>query len=1350
MGSGISKALSEGAHQLGEGLGKTLPRVFHKLYGQVHDGVTGSVERTVAKDADIADEFTKLHPDATAKAPKASTQQPTGRSTNGVGARKSESSTLKRELDDPLKHESGDPLKHESGDPLKHESGDPLRQGSGGTLEREGTSASTTAGDPVDVASGQMLIAENDVQLPGVLPLVLRRVYASGRRAGRLLGPGWTSTLDIRVLVDDDGIHFTDDDGRALHYPTPSQPGQQVMPAEGNRWPLEWDRKFDTITVTDPDRGLTFRFTALDLPDKAREVRPLTAVTDRNNNRIEFHTQEGLPTEVRHLGGYRIAVDTIHTAAGFRVAGLHLLAESGSQSTRTPLATYDYDRRGRLIAVTDGAGHAQLYEWDAQDRIFAVTNRNGFRYVHEYDERGRVVGGHGPDGMLSTSLAYEDELGVTIVTDSLGRTTEYQFDEFGHAVKVRDPSGGIRAYEYDRYGRQLAQTNALGATVEFTRDGAGRVVRIQGPDGTQEQYVYNDAGKPVRITDPGANTWSFEYDERGNLLAVNDPSGAATRYSYGERGEVETITEPSGATTLFETDRAGLVLAVIGPDGATSRCVRDAFGRQTELTTPEGSVIRFGWDELGRLLWRAEQSGAREEWAYDAMGNTLQHCDASGAVSETAYGPFSTLSWRTDRAGATYGFEYDTELQLTRVTAPNGQTWLYRYDANGELVGETDFEGRSVAYLRDALGRLLGRTDGTGALVQFDYDAGGRISRQRSDGTETHFAYNALGGLTRAQSPNGVLEITRDQFGRVVAETWSGRTVATEFDLTGRPVRRTTPAGAETSWTYDTRGRVDAMLGGEDSLRFEYDSAGRETTRWLGHGAALTQGFDTDGRLAWQGVWADTVPDPAAPDTYQEYRALQQRTYAYDAGGRPRELTDLLRGNRSFELDTVGRVIRMTSSAGIETYSYDALGNTVASSAPGHVDGEDGNRIYNGHLLRKAGRTHYEYDAEGRLTRVLRSTLSGQRRVWTYTWNSLGLLTETATPDGTRWRYEYDPLGRRRAKLQLDPQGETVERTLFEWDHTRLVEQFTTAANGEIRITTWDYEPANYRPSAQREQVWAGDADQRSYDQRFYAIVADVSGAPSELVTPDGRIAWQQTTSLWGAQVAAPESETDCPLRFAGQYFDAESGLHYNYHRYYDPETGSYVSADPLGIAPKANPRTYVDNPLIQSDPLGLYSPQRLDPQTRQRWAWHDTQMATQLHGELDPRSQGYSTTAVVSALDRYGNRVGIVSTNGTGITPPSHRDAVDRINSHLARQGVTDRRYEWVPNVGGWPPDVQGPHAESNAINWLHYHGYTPISGGASRNVCYECHVTLRHVGAALFGPTTAGNGSGFRMFHW
>ena len=62
------------------------------------------------------------------------------------------------------------------------------------------------------------------------------------------------------------------------------------------------------------------------------------------------------------------------------------------------------------------------------------------------------------------------------------------------------------------------------------------------------------------------------------------------------------------------------------------------------------------------------------------------------------------------------------------------------------------------------------------------------------------------------------------------------------------------------------------------------------------------------------------------------------------------------------------------------------------------------------------------------------------------------------------------------------------------------------------------------------------------------------------------------------------------PLRFAGQYHDTETGLYYNYNRYYNPDTGRYITTDPLGLTPSPNPHTYVTNPTTGIDPLALTS----------------------------------------------------------------------------------------------------------------------------------------------------------------
>jgi RHS repeat-associated protein len=112
-------------------------------------------------------------------------------------------------------------------------------------------------------------------------------------------------------------------------------------------------------------------------------------------------------------------------------------------------------------------------------------------------------------------------------------------------------------------------------------------------------------------------------------------------------------------------------------------------------------------------------------------------------------------------------------------------------------------------------------------------------------------------------------------------------------------------------------------------------------------------------------------------------------------------------------------------------------------------------------------------------------------------------------------------------------------------------------------------------------------ASQDLIDRRFYAIVTDLIGTPTELLDAGGNIAARLRTTLWGALVSGDQAVT-CPLRFPGQYHDAESGLHYNFHRYYDPASGRYQSPDPLGLTPAPDPHAYVPNPTFHIDPLGL------------------------------------------------------------------------------------------------------------------------------------------------------------------
>lgn len=192
------------------------------------------------------------------------------------------------------------------------------------------------------------------------------------------------------------------------------------------------------------------------------------------------------------------------------------------------------------------------------------------------------------------------------------------------------------------------------------------------------------------------------------------------------------------------------------------------------------------------------------------------------------------------------------------------------------------------------------------------------------------------------------------------------------------------------------------------------------------------------------------------------------------------------------------------------------------------------------------------------------------------------------TPDGTRWRYRYDPLGRRIAKQRLSPDGESVlEQMDFTWDGTTLCEQTTSSPSVPHQVTlTWDHQ--GLHPLSQTERITAADAPQQEIDSRFFAIVTDLVGTPTELIDEQGDIAWRTRSTLWGRTAWAADSTAYTPLRFPGQYYDPETGLHYNYFRHYDPEIARYLTSDPLGLGPAPNPTIYVHNPHTWTDALGL------------------------------------------------------------------------------------------------------------------------------------------------------------------
>ncbi|WP_330334434.1 DUF6531 domain-containing protein [Streptomyces sp. NBC_00536] len=1052
----------------------------------------------------------------------------------------------------------------------------------------------TTGGtDPVDLASGRMFLPQTDLVLPGTLPLVFTRRAESGYTAGRWFGPSWASTVDQHLEIDAEGVVLVSDDGLLVAYPHPA-PGLPVLPAIGPRHPLERTPDGDW-TVTDPATGRVRRFSpAAGWDGEGDGLAPIAQLEDRNSNLITFeYDHAGTPLGMAHSGGYHVRFDT----AEGRITALHL--------TGGPrVLAYGYSR-GKLTEVTNSSGLPLRLTYDDRDRITSWTDTNGSRYDYAYDDRDRCIAEGGTEGHLALTLTYDTrdrETGhrVTTVTTADGHTRRYLIDERYRVVAEIDPLGAVTRYQYDSAGRVISRTDPLGATSLQEYDEAGRITRSIRPDGRTAGTQYDELGLPVRVANADGTIIRQTFDERGNRTALTTSAGAVTTFAYDERGHVVAVTNPLGAVTRYTTDAAGLPLTISDPLGATSRFERDCFGRAVRVTDPLGGVTTMRWTPEGRPARRVDPDGAESVWTYDGEGNCTAFTDPAGGVTRFEYTHFDLLAARTGPDGVRHEYTYDALLRLTGVRNPQGLTWEYEYDAAGRLTSETDFDGLRLTYSYDPTGRLRSRTNGLGEEIAYERDVLGRIIRKTSPTGTATFEFDVFDLPAAAVSSDGTRLIRiRDRHGRLVEEQVDDRTVRYAYDELSRPVGMTTPAGAETRWTYDEGGHCTELTASGRTLTFERDAAGRELTRRIGTTTELHQTFDPVGRLTTRHI------------TGSDQRTLLRRGYSYRADGNLLAIDDEATGPRTFTLDAASRVTAVDAASWSERYAYDEAGNQTSAAWPEQLGPEaTGERSYTGTRITRAGRVRYEHDGQGRVILRQKTRLSRKPDTWRYTWDADDRLTEVTTPDGTRWRYRYDAMGRRAAKQRLAPidvpretsaaRDEVVEETVFTWDGPTLIEQTTRSAGNPHEVTlSWTH--SGLHPLTQVESIrrvpqgsplstapQALQASQEEIDSRFFAIVTDLVGTPTELIDEQGEVAWRTRATVWGTTSWNRDASAYTPLRFPGQYHDPETGLHHNYFRTYDPETARYLTGDPLGLAPSPNPVAYVSNPLVWADPLGL------------------------------------------------------------------------------------------------------------------------------------------------------------------
>ncbi|MEY9940960.1 DUF6531 domain-containing protein [Streptacidiphilus sp. MAP5-3] len=1140
MGNQIADEVGKTAEKAGEALSKDFSEAYQNILKDTEKKSKQIAEGAAQDEKNTAEDIAKSGEKPGAAAPPdphTGAGGGDGSGTGGAGTHPDEGGSPGNE--GAPSEEGGAP-----GSPGREQVQDPEEAG-------RGDDAVCGAGEPVDIATGRMFIDQVDASLPGSLPLLFTRNFESGYRAGRWMGRRWVCTFDERLEIDAEGVVHIRADRVTQAYPHP-EPGDPVFASAGDRHLLGVDARGRAYTVTEPSTGLVREFTVQ--PDGVTAL--LTRVHDRSGRHYDLeYDGVGTPLAIQHSGGYRLLV----TTESGRITSL-LLAGAAPDGGDQELLRYAYGEDGNLTEVYNSSGLPMRFTYDAWDRVTSWTDRNNSRYWYVYDNRGRVVDEGGEDGSLRFTFRYGDRdeatgLRIHSETNALGHTTHHHINDRHQVVAIVDPLGNTTHYERDQFNRLLSETDPLDRTTRYTYDGAGDLVAVIRPDGERTSAEYDgEISLPTRTVEPGGSVWLQTFDAAGCRTSVTDPLGAVTAYTYDERGHLSGISHPTGASSRIRSDRAGLPVEVTTHTGETTHYTRDAFGRVCLITDSRGNTTRQEWTVEGNLTRRTAQDGTTQLWTYDAEGNCLSNTDESGATTRSEYTHFETLAARVDADGGRISFQHDAHMQLVSLTDALGRTWSYTYDTAGRLIAERDYEERETRYLLDAAGQISVRTDPMGRRTEFSYDQLGRLTSKVHGGGRTDFAYDRAGNVVRATNPEADIHRTVDALGNVLSETVNGRTLSSSRDSLGRRLTRRTPGGHTSTWTYGATGLPSSLATPNGQLDFSFDPRGSEVLRVINGQLSLASSCDESGRLteqtatAWHGQGEPSV--------------LQARRFRYRADGGLVAISDLLFGEQSFELDRGGRVTASHSDQRTENCSYDANGTLLAEQVG------------------------YQYDSCGRVVRREIATPDNRTAdVWGYTWNEADQLTDVETPDGSRWHYRYDAFGRRLSKERIASGGVgPVEVTEFTWDSSTLVEQITRAAHLPGPYTlTWDH--LGHHPLTQTEDISVNG----NTEKRFFAVMTDLVGTPTELFdVVNGKIAWRSSSFLWGRTTWPTNASTYTPLRFPGQYFDPESRLHYNYHRYYDPEAGRYLSLDPLGLRPGPDPYAYVPNPHIWLDRLGL------------------------------------------------------------------------------------------------------------------------------------------------------------------
>jgi len=367
-----------------------------------------------------------------------------------------------------------------------------------------------------------------------------------------------------------------------------------------------------------------------------------------------------------------------------------------------------------------------------------------------------------------------------------------------------------------------------------------------------------------------------------------------------------------------------------------------------------------------------------------------------------------------------------------------------------------------------------------------------------------------------------------------------------------------------------------------------------------GSGGTVANQFDQSARL--------TVANPGQP---------KEQTYTYDANS---NLTSIQAPsipwhNRTFTYDVLNRLTEAEGPYGTIDYTYDGVGNRLTKVVNSQT--ETYSYLTGTNLLQDVTGTEtitYFYDANGNITGM------GDK---TFTYNQNNRLIRVEEDSDVLGEYTYNGLGQRVIK-EVD--GVT---TVFHYDFNGNI---VGESNSSGSFTT-EY---LYRGKGRVAKVDVGTGTMSYY-------LNDRLGTPLLMTDETNTVIWEGVYKPFGEADVNPNSSVVNNHRFPGQYYDQETGLHYNYHRYYDPRTGRYITPDPIGLSGGLNLFVYgKDNPINLIDLFGLFDPslKRYQELQRQQTEKYNKWIISRYWYETDINGTKYYLTKSSNPLDRISVRM--------------------------------------------------------------------------------------------------------------